>query len=168
MFLQSIQSIYNLLKTCFYWNCKTNFFKLPILNVNLSCPPAQVKQQFHWISDAFSTALLSMSEESDICTFVTVMNFQRMGKHLWCETNMKFVTASGTFNFPSLVWSLGESLSSCYELVTFCGWYSFSFFNKNRLLQLSVGVYCLSEPILFECLGENVGLHSVIIPKKFF
>jgi hypothetical protein len=34
-------------------------------------------------------------------------------------------------------------------------------------LQLSVGVYYLREHILFECLGENVGLHSVMIPKRF-
>jgi hypothetical protein len=34
-------------------------------------------------------------------------------------------------------------------------------------LQLSLDVYYLTEHILFECLGENVGLHSVIIPKRF-
>jgi hypothetical protein len=35
-------------------------------------------------------------------------------------------------------------------------------------LQLSVAVYYLREHILFECLGENVGLHFVIIPKRGF
>jgi hypothetical protein len=34
-------------------------------------------------------------------------------------------------------------------------------------LELSVSVYYLREQLLFECLGENTGLHSVIIPKRF-
>jgi hypothetical protein len=77
--------------------------KFSALNIILRCPPAQVMQLFYWISDSFSIELLSIPEESDISELVLLMNFQRTVKHLWCETNMKFVTKSGTLNFLFLI-----------------------------------------------------------------